>query len=138
MKVTQKEGYLEFYDKCSEETALEDSVQIFAMDYIRYNYPDVVAFHVNNEGKKTIGQARKDQAKGILKGVSDMIILIPEHRRKGYSFASVELKRATKKIASSVSGEQKSFLSSVNEAGGFSCVAYGKDGFLAALKEIIK
>lgn len=138
MKVTEKDGYLEFYDKSSHEVLLEDSVQIFAMDYIRYNYPDVVAFHVNNEGKKTIGQARKDQAKGVLKGVSDIMVLIPESRRKGYSFAAIELKRATKKIASTVSEEQKSFLSSVSEAGGFSCVAYGKGGFIAAIKEIIK
>lgn len=138
MRITQKDGYIEFYDKSSKETLLEDSVQIFASDYIKHNYPEMVFFHVVNENKKTIGQATKDKAKGLLKGVSDCVFMIPEKYRGDYSFGAIELKRATKKIASPVSDEQKSFLKSVRESGGFSAVAYGRDGFLAAFAEMIR
>ena len=137
MKVTQKYGYVEFYDKDSTETLVEDAVQIFASDYVKYNYPEMVFFHVVNENKKTIGQATKDKAKGLLKGVSDCIFMIPEKCRGKYSFGAIELKRATKKLATPVSDEQKSFLKSVRESGGFAAVAYGRDGFLAAFKEMI-
>lgn len=137
MKATQKDGYVEFYDKDSTETLLEDSVQIFASDYVKYNYPEMVFFHVVNENKKTIGQARKDKAKGLLKGVSDCVFMIPEKYRANYSFGAIELKRATKKLASPVSEDQKAFLKSVRESGGFGAVAYGREGFLAAFKEMI-
>lgn len=137
MKVTQRGDYIEFYDKNSTEILLEDAVQIFASDWVKYNYPEMVFFHCVNEGKKTIGQARKDQDKGLLKGVSDCIFMIPEKYRGNYSFGAIELKRATKKLASPVSNEQKSFLKSVRESGGFSAVAYGREGFLAAFKEMI-
>lgn len=138
MKVTQKDGYVEFYDKDSTETLLEDSVQIFASDYVRYNYPEMVFFHVVNESKKTIGQAMKDQAKGLRKGVSDCIFMIPKKYRGDYSFGAIEIKRATKKLASPLTEDQKEFLKSVKEADGFSAVSYGRDGFLAAFAEMIK
>lgn len=97
----------------------------------------MVFFHCVNEGKKTIGQARKDQAKGLLKGVSDCLFLIPESLRGNYPFGAIELKRAGKTQASPVSDEQRSFLRSVRESGGFAATAYGRDGFLAAFKEMI-
>lgn len=137
MKVTNKDGYIEFYDKDSSETMLEDSIQIFASDYIKHNYPEMVFFHVVNENKKTIGQATKDKAKGLLKGVSDCVFMIPERYRGRYSFGAIELKRATKKLASPVSAEQKAFLKSVSDSGGFSATAYGREGFLAAFREMI-
>lgn len=137
MKITDKVDYIEFYPGPVKSCPKEDDEQIFCSDWVKYNYPEMVFFHCVNEGKKTIGQARKDQAKGLLKGVSDCMFLIPESIRGKYPFGAIELKRAGKTQASPVSSEQKSFLKSVRESGGFAAVAYGREGFLAALKEMI-
>lgn len=137
MKITDKVYYLEFYGGPVKSCPKEDDEQIFCSDWVKYNYPEMVFFHVVNENKKTFGQARKDQAKGLLKGVSDCMFLIPDSLRGSYPFGAIELKRAGKKQAKHVSDEQRSFLKSVRESGGFAAVAYGREGFLAAFKEMI-
>lgn len=138
MKITDKIDYLEFYGGPVKSCPKEDDEQIFCSDWVKYNHPEVVYWHTVNESMKSIGQARKDQAKGLLKGVSDCLFLIPESLRGSYPFGAIELKRATKKLASPVSDEQKSFLKSVRGSGGFAAVAYGREGFLAAFAEMIR
>lgn len=138
MKITDKGDYLEFYAGPVKSCPKEDDEQIFCSDWVKYNYPQVVYWHTVNESMKSIGQARKDQAKGLLKGVSDCLFLIPESLRGSYPFGAIELKRAGKTQASPVSDEQKSFLKSVRESGGFAGVAYGRDGFLSAFAEMIR
>ena len=138
MKITDKGDYLEFYGGPVKSCPKEDDEQIFCSDWVKYNYPQIVYWHTINENKKSIGQARKDQAKGLLKGVSDCLFLIPESLRGGYPFGAIELKRTGKTQASPVSNEQKSFLKSVRESGGFAAVAYGREGFLAAFAEMIR
>ena len=137
MKITDKEDYIEFYPGAVKSCPKEDDEQIFCSDWVRYNYPEIIYWHTVNEGKKSMCAARKDAAKGLLKGVSDCLFLIPESLRGSYPFGAIELKRAGKTQASPVSEDQKSFLKSVREAGGFGAVAYGRDGFLAAFKEMI-
>ena len=137
MKVTDKVDYIEFYNGPVKSCPKEDDEQIFCSDWVKYNYPEVVFFHCVNEGKKTIGQARKDQAKGLLKGVSDCMFLIPESLRGSYPFGAIELKRTGKTQASKVSDEQKSFLKSVRESGGFAAVVYGREAFLSAFAVMI-
>lgn len=138
MKITDKVDYLEFYGGPVKSCLKEDDEQIFCSDWVKYNYPQIVYWHTINENKKSIGQARKDQAKGLLKGVSDCLFLIPDSLRGSYPFGAIELKRAGKTQASPVSEDQKAFLKSVKEAGGFSAVAYGREGFLAAFAEMIR
>lgn len=137
MNIADKECYIEFYPGPVKSCPKEDDEQIFCSDWVKYNYPEIVYWHTVNESMKSIGQARKDQAKGLLKGVSDCLFLIPESLRGKYPFGAIELKRAGKTQASPVSNEQKSFLKSVRESGGFAAVAYGREGFLAAFKEMI-
>lgn len=138
MKITDKGDYIEFYNGPVKSCPKEDDEQIFCSDWVKYNYPKVVYWHTVNESMKSIGQARKDQAKGLLKGVSDCLFLIPYSMRSKYPFGAIELKRAGKTQASPVSDEQKAFLKSVRESGGFSAVAYGREGFLAAFAEMIR
>lgn len=137
MKITDKVDYIEFYPGPVKSFPKEDDEQIFCSDWVKYNYPKIVYWHTVNESRKSVGQARKDQAKGLLKGVSDCLFLIPESLRGKYPFGAIELKRAGKTQASPVSKEQKAFLKSVRESGGFSAVAYGREGFMAAFKEMI-
>lgn len=137
MNITDKEDYIEFYSGPVKSCPKEDDEQIFCSDWIKYNYPEMVFFHVVNENKKTMWQATRDKDKGLLKGVSDCIFMIPEKHRGKYSFGAIELKRASKSLATAVSKDQKAFLKSVRESGGFAAVAYGREGFLAAFKEMI-
>ena len=94
MQITDKVDYIEFYPGPVKSCPKEDDEQIFCSDWVKYHYPQMVFFHCVNEGKKTIGQARKDQAKGLLRGVSDCLFLIPESLRGKYPFGAIELKRA--------------------------------------------
>lgn len=137
MNITDKVDYIEFYPGPVKSCPKEDDEQIFCSDWVKYNYPQIIYWHTVNEGKKSMCAARKDAAKGLLKGVSDCFFLIPESLRGSYPFGAIELKRAGKTQASPVSEDQKAFLKSVRESGGFAAVAYGRDGFLAAFKEMI-
>lgn len=128
--------YYEFYDKTSKDTRSEDAHQVDSIAWLRYHYPTWITFHVNNEGMKTVGSAMKDQMKGLLKGVPD-ILIIPDRKDCDYGFIAIELKRA-KKSLSKVSDEQKEFLERVNENGGFGALCYGVEQVKAAIDYAIK
>ena len=113
MNITDKEDYIEFYPGPVKSCPKEDDEQIFCSDWVKYHYPQIVYWHTINENKKSIGQAMKDQAKGLLKGVSDCLFLIPEYLLGKYPFGAIEVQRAGKTQASPVSDEQESFLESV-------------------------
>lgn len=89
--------------------------------------------------KKTITSALRDEQSGLLKGVSDFVILIGVNSH--YPFAAIELKRVNKSgkgKASPVSDKQKEFLRKVRERGGFSAVAYGFEQFKLAIYDLTK
>lgn len=128
--------YHEFYDKKATDTRSEDAHQVDSIAWLRYRFPTWIVFHVNNEGKKGIGQSVKDQMKGLLKGVPD-ILIIPDRSQCKYGFIAIELKRA-KKSLSHVSDEQKQFIDRVNENGGFGALCYGVEQVKAAIEEALK
>lgn len=53
---------------------LEDKLQYIAAQWLRDN--SIMHFHVPNEGKRTNGA--RLVAKGMVKGVSDLVIVLPE------------------------------------------------------------
>lgn len=62
----------------SKNNPQEDYVLSSLIDRIRKQYPTthgLVAFHVKNEGKRTVQQAKIDKINGLTKGVSDLIII---------------------------------------------------------------
>lgn len=134
--VTDKGDYLEYYDKTSIDERKEDAHQVDSISWLRCNFPTWVSFIVNNEGKKTIGQSMKDQMKGVLKGVSDILILTGFIGCK-YAFIAIELKRANKK-GTKVSDEQKEFLRQVRSCGGFAAVCYGVEQVKLAISDALK
>lgn len=67
----------------------EDDLMIACVRYTRLQYPEIpnkLFFHVPNEGRRSIYYAK---SRGIISGVSDLILLLP---RDCYAGAVFELK----------------------------------------------
>ena len=140
VKMNDKECYFEFYCPDKGDTRKEVVHQIEAYQHVLYRYPKWVAFHPVNENKKTNYTANIDQQSGLLRGVSDLIILTGYHDCI-YPFAAIEMKRVNKSgegKASPVSAEQREFLANVRRLGGFAAVAYGSEQFKAAIKFMLE
>jgi hypothetical protein len=139
MAMTDKGDYLEFYERDPTDTLKEESHQIGAFQWVTYAHPELLTWHTKNEGDKGIATAMMDQQAGLVKGVSDFIILIGLKGR--YPFAAIEMKRVNKSgkgKASPVSKEQKAFLRRVRELGGFAAVTYGYKQFMIAVEYMMK
>lgn len=137
--ITDKGDYLEFYERDPSDTRKEDTHQIECVSFLRVRHPELLFWHTVNEGEKTITAAMRDDQAGLLKGVSDFVILIGLSGL--HPFAAIELKRVNKSgkgKASPVSGKQKEFLRKVRERGGFAAVAYGSAQFKLAIAEMLK
>jgi len=53
----------------------EDNLQIAVMDYLRLQYPKILAWHTVNEGKIPVHYRKKLIRKGLKKGIPDIIIV---------------------------------------------------------------
>lgn len=124
--------YIEYYGGPVKACHKEDIEQINAVSWLRHNFPEVLFFHPVNENKKHIHTAMMDEQKGLLKGVSDFIILSGLGK---YPFAAIEMKRQGKSQASKVSDEQRAFLKAVRGQGGFAAVTYGFKQFKIAFND---
>lgn len=119
-----------FHDKKSTDKAKEVVHQVNCISWVRHKHPEIFAFHVKNEGLKSIGTAVKDKQEGVIKGVSDILLIGPN------GFAAIELKRAIKSD-SKVSKEQKEFLEKVSEIGGYAAICYGFEMFKLAIEDYL-
>lgn len=100
---------------------------------VRREYPDSygrLIVHIQNEGKRTHGQAFYAKASGLTTGAAD--IMIPA----AVPFVC-EVKRADHTKSKWQDG-QLAYLSAAKEQGAFVCVALGADGASMALEEWIK
>lgn len=137
--IIDKGDYLEFYSPDPTDLRKEDIHQVDCVAWVKYFHPELLFWHSVNEGKKHIASALRDEQAGLLKGVSDFVILIGAGAK--YPFAAIELKRTNKSgkgKASPVSEEQRNFLRGVRSRGGFAAVAYGKAQFEMAIAEMLK
>lgn len=119
-----------FHDKASTDKSKEVVHQVNSIAWVRHNHPEIFAWHVKNEGLKSIGTAVKDKQDGVVKGVSDILLIGPN------GFAAIELKRAIKSD-SKVSKEQKEFLEKVSETGGYAAICYGFEMFKLAIEDYL-
>ncbi|MCP4802276.1 MAG: hypothetical protein GY891_05375 [Bacteroidetes bacterium] len=105
----------------------ESAEMITFFNYLKSNHPDIakVATHIRNEGKRSAAQTQKQKIEGMVKGASDIFI-------HGCPSFCCELK--THSRASKPSKEQIQYLQSVDDLGGFACVARGYAGAIEALK----
>lgn len=109
----------------------EDYVLSSLIDRIRKDYPTtygLVAFHVKNESKRTTGQIRADKAKGLTKGVSDLIII-------GNPTLCMEIKKDN---SCRFESGQLEFLEQAQKGGAFACLAIGYQGAKDALEFWLK
>lgn len=134
--IADKGDYLEYYGGPVKACPLEKIDQINSVSWLRHEYPDYLFWHTVNEGSKHKAIAVIDHQIGLLKGVSDFVILIGFGGK--YPFAAIELKRQGKAQASTVSKEQREFLAAVRRRGGFAAVAYGFEQFKIAFCDAIK
>lgn len=134
--IADKGDYLEYYGGPVKACPLEKIDQMNSVSWLRYEYPDYLFWHTVNEGSKHKASAVADHQMGLLKGVSDILVLIGLGGK--YPFAAIELKRQGKSQASPVSKEQREFLASVRSRGGFAAVAYGFEQFKIAFEDAIK
>lgn len=134
--IADKGDYLEYYGGPVKACPLEKIDQMNSVSWLRNEYPDYLFWHTVNEGSKHKASAVIDHQMGLLKGVSDFVILIGFGGK--YPFAAIELKRQGKAQASPVSKEQREFLAAVRRRGGFAAVAYGFEQFKFAFCDAIK
>lgn len=103
--------------------------------YVNHHMPELMMFHVANEGAFSPQHRDSLTRSGVRSGVSDYVIL---HRTlECQPFALIELKRSRKRD-SSISKEQVDFLLSREQQGGFCCVAYGATAAKAVAEWLYK
>ena len=86
----------------------EDQLQIAVMDYIRYQYPDVLAIHPANERKTSPQAGALLKRKGVTAGVPDILIF---DAMDGYFGLAIELKVGKNKPTEA----QKAFMQKLSD-----------------------
>lgn len=111
----------------------EHQEQVAFVEWFNDNFPDLIIFAIPNGGKRGKREAVKLKKEGVLKGTSDICVLLP----KGKSLF-IEMKCDT----GTVKKEQKEFMDKAQNLGHNSFVAYSaKEAsfkFLEFLKEFYK
>ena len=134
-----KSGILCAWDE--EESARKNKSRIEKLEgwdfsaYVNHHMPELMMFHVANEGAFSVQHRSSLSRSGVLPGASDYVIL---HRTlRGHPFALIELKRSRKRD-SSISHEQADFIIHGEAQGGFCCVAYGAKAAIAIVEWLYK
>ena len=109
----------------------EHSEQVAFVARVRHFYPQIVIFAIPNGGQRSITEASRLKAEGVLAGIPDLFIAKPVGN---YSGLFVEMKRTKK---SSLSATQKTRINALTTAGYKTHVAYGCDDAWAAFEEYI-
>ena len=115
----------------STSNPAEDYVLSSLISRIRNDYPStygLVSFHVKNESKRTTGQIRADKAKGLTKGVSDLIVV-------GNPTLCMEIKKDN---SCRFEDGQLEFLQQAQKQGAFVCLAIGYQGAKDAFEHWLK
>lgn len=96
----------------------EQHLQMQVIEYIRYQYPNILFFHTPNEGRKTPFERYLFQIMGGVSGVPDLIILEP---RKQYHGLFIEIKTDKGKPTEN----QLKFIDKLQTRNYFATFAYG-------------
>jgi len=101
----------------------EDQLQTATADYLRYKYPNILAFHTPNGGHRLKAVAAKLKRQGVKAGVPDWLIIKPSGP---YCGLAVELKVKGGKL----SPAQKDVLATFNTSGWAVAIAWSLDEFI--------
>ncbi len=113
--------------KMAARKNIEDQLQIACIRYMRAQYPNVLCFHVRNEGirgtkAQQMAYGAKSKRMGVLAGVSDIIIM---SANGGFHGACIELKAPK----GTVTDSQGKFLDKVEVEGYYRNVCWSFDEF---------
>lgn len=103
----------------------EDDLQKNVIDFIRLQYPSILAFHVPNGGKRNKWEAVRLKRQGVLAGVSDILLYW------NGGFGAIELK--VNQLIPSKTQEQ--FGKKLQSFGGRFALCNGIDSVQKTLKE---
>lgn len=115
----------------AKDNPAEDYVLSSLISRIRKDYPSsygLVAFHVKNESRRTMGQIRADKAKGLTKGVSDLVVI-------GNPTLCMEIKKDN---SCCFEDGQLEFLQQAQKGGAFVCLVIGYQGAKDAFEYWLK
>lgn len=107
----------------------EDTQLIIVMDWVRFNNLDYI-WHCANERVVSPQGGAILKRKGVLAGVSDLIIMTP---RNGFHGMFIEMKVGVGKL----SPAQAKFLEIMNREGYLAVVRYGADETIKTIKEYL-
>lgn len=100
----------------------EKAEQIDLFAQVDSRWPQAMAFHTVNEGRKSIQYNVDLKKQGMRSGVSDLII---PYRFGNYPFVCIELKQANRKSASAITATERYFLLATEASGALAFTAYG-------------
>lgn len=109
----------------------EDIIQITVMDWVRHQGLDKFIFHVANERSTSPQAGAFLKRKGVLSGVSDILILKPS---RSYHGAAIELKSKNGKL----SDNQQLFLDILASHGYFVAVCYSAEDAIATIQNYLQ
>ncbi|MCD8266043.1 MAG: VRR-NUC domain-containing protein [Prevotellaceae bacterium] len=112
----------------------EHDLQRMCVDWFRYQHPTLRErlFAVPNGGDRNRIVAAKMKGEGVLKGVADLLLLVPRH---GRGALLIEMKNAKGRQ----SGEQKEWEADVTRNGEYRyVVCRSLDGFIREINDYLK
>lgn len=137
--------------------SFEDREHIRVVNYIKDKLPDIIAFHIPNEGKKSAFERYKHSLMGALKGCPDFVFMSPKYVSNSskeiiYNGLFIELKaqehnrivlkgaKAGKvvKTKGKLSDEQKVVIDKLNEMGYKAVCCFGSDEAIAIIDDYFK
>lgn len=140
---------------------VEDVEHLKVVNFLKSDFPDVVAFHVPNSSKKKPFDLFKHSIMGILKGICDFIILHPKYKTifendkskkiLVYHGLAIELKAPEhnviikkgknegkiRKAIGKLSPEQKEIIEKLNKVRYKAVCCFGSDEAIKVIKEYL-
>lgn len=107
----------------------ESTLQTSCVKWFRYQYPHLVIYAVPNGGSRNVREAQRLKAEGVLAGVADLTILLPQGRSV-YIEMKVKGNRQT--------DNQKAFQQKAETLGHTYAVCYSFEEFKDIIEKEIK
>ena len=104
----------------------ESSLQTQCVKWFRYQYPHLVIYAVPNGGSRNVREAQRLKSEGVLAGVADLTILLPQGKSL-YIEMKVKGNRQTL--------NQKEFQQKAEALGHKYCVCYSFEDFEKVVKQ---
>lgn len=122
---------------------LEENLQAACVKWFRLQYPqyDGLLFHVPNGGRRNLKEAARLKAEGVVAGVSDLILLVPQwfttwRGQEGCLFAGLCIEMKTAKGRQSP--EQKEWQAKVEDQGYRYAVCRSLDEFMKTINNYLQ